>query len=159
METVLRVVLVYSAILIGLRLIGKREFGQLSPIELVSLLLIPELVSQSVLGDDFSLTNGLIAVSTLLSLVFLTSLAMHLHGGLERTLSGAPTLLVAEGRLLEEQLDRERISPEELFNELHKAGLTRLDQVRWAILKVDGRIAIVPEKPGHLSVDDSRLPI
>jgi|SRR5690606_15546522 len=144
MQTVLRVTMIYFFLFIGLRIMGKREFGQLSPSELISLLLIPELVSQSVLQEDFSLINAIIAVTTLLSLVFLTSLISHLKPKVQKFISGEPSILVAHGTLIEKSLNKERVSPEEIFSEMHKAGLYRLDQVRWAILESDGRIALIP---------------
>ena len=74
MEAVLRVVVIYLVIVIGLRLLGKREFGQLSPLELVTLLLIPEVVSNAIQGQHYSITHAVVGVSTLFVLVFLTSL-------------------------------------------------------------------------------------
>ena len=144
METVLRVTLFYLFILFGLRVLGKREFSQLSPLELVMLLLIPELASQSLVRDDFSLTNGIIAIATVFTLVFLSSVLQHHSKAVSRVISGSPTILVADGEFIQEHLNRERIDPGEIFSEMHKIGLSRLEQVRWAILEPDGRIAIVP---------------
>ena len=73
----LRVALIYVFILLGMRVVGKREFAQLSPSELVSLLMIPELVSQALSHEDYSLTNALIGVCTLLLLVFVTSVLVQ----------------------------------------------------------------------------------
>ena len=146
METVIRVVVVYIAILAALRVLGKREFGELAPFDLLMLLLIPEFVSQGVIGSDYSLTTGVIAVATLLSLVFVTSVIAHRFKRLERWIEGEPTLLVAKGRLLDRNLNRERISPAEIYGAMRRAGLDNLERVRWAILETDGRIAIVPEE-------------
>jgi len=145
METVLRVVVIYVAILAGLRVLGKRDVGELSPIELITLILIPDLVSQGVVRSDYSLTNALIAISTLFSLVFIVSMVSHRFKRVEKLIDGEPTLLVAKGRLLTRNLNRERIAPEEIYSEMHKAGLDKLEAVRWAVLETDGRIAIVPE--------------
>lgn len=145
METVVRVAIIYVVILAGLRLLGKRDFGEMSPLELVTLLLVPDLVAQGVIGEDFSFTTSVVAVTTLLSLVYLISLVLHRFKKLEQVIDSEPTLLVAKGRLMEKNLNRERISPEELYGEMHKAGLDRLARVRWAILESDGRIAIIPE--------------
>lgn len=145
MDTVLRVVVVYVAILAGLRVLGKRDVGELSPLELITLILVPDLVSQGVVGDDFSLTNSLVAIATLFCLVFLISLCSHRFKKIETMIDGEPTLLVAKGRLLTKNLNRERIAPEEIYSEMHKAGLDKLSSVRWAVLETDGRIAIVPE--------------
>lgn len=146
METVIRVAIIYLLILIGLRILGKREFSQLSSQELVTLLLIPELVSPALTRQDDSLVNAGIAAASIFSLVFLTSVVSHRVRRMETVLSGKPTLLVAHGDLLVDNLNRERISPSELYTEMHKVGLERLAQVRWAVLETDGRIAIVPEE-------------
>jgi|SRR5690606_6913354 uncharacterized membrane protein YcaP (DUF421 family) len=144
METVVRVSIIYLFLLVGLRIMGKREFSQLSPLELVTLLLIPELVAQALIRDDYSLTNAIVAVTTLFGLVFLTSLILHLSKTVEKVISGVPTVLVANGELLESNLNKERVSPDEIFSEMHKVGLYELRQVRWAILETDGHIALIP---------------
>lgn len=144
METVLRVAAIYVFVLLALRVLGKREFGQLSPIEMVTLLMIPEIVSQALTGDDYSLTNAAVGVATLLVLVFATSLLTHRFPKAEIVVSGQPTVLVRRGELIVDALNAMRISPDEVFSEMHKAGLQRLDQVQWAILESDGRVAIVP---------------
>lgn len=144
METVLRVAAIYLFILIALRVLGKREFGQLSPVELVTLLMIPEILSQALTGDDYSVTNAFVGVATLLVLVFATSLLMHRFKKVEVAVTGEPTVLVHEGNLIERALNITRVTPDEVFSEMHKNGLLTLDQVKWAILLTDGSIAIVP---------------
>lgn len=148
METVLRVAIIYAFILVALRILGKREFGQLSPLELVSLLLIPEIVSQSLVREDFSMTNGLVGISTLLVLVFVTSLATTHSTKAAAVIESEPTVLAYNGRFLEHNLRQQRVAPDEVMSQLRKAGLERLDQVRWAILETDGRISIVPTDAG-----------
>lgn len=145
MEIVLRVVIVYLFILIGLRILGKREFSELSAFDLVTLLLIPEIVSQALTRDDYSLTNAFVAITTLFTLVFLTSALVHRFKRVEHLVSGAPTVLVAHGQLLTDNCNKERISPEEIFAEMHKNGIDELARVRWAILEADGRVSIVPD--------------
>lgn len=145
METVLRVAFVYGLILVGLRILGKREFGQLSPLELITLLLVPDLVAQSVVRADTSMTNAVIAITTLFSLVLVTSIVSHRFKKVETWIGGVPTLLVARGRFLEENLNRERIAPGEVYAEIHRAGIEHLGDVKWAILETDGRISVVPK--------------
>jgi uncharacterized membrane protein YcaP (DUF421 family) len=151
METVLRVSVVYVVILIGLRLMGKREFAQLSPVELVSLMLIPQIVQQAMVGDDFSVTNALIGLTTLFILVFVTSLLLHRFESMKGVLSDRPALLVARGRLLKDALNRERVTPDDVLAEIRRSGLETLGQVKWAILESDGKISVVPEE-GHQAV-------
>lgn len=144
MEIAVRIVVIYLFILAGLRVLGKREFGQLSPIELVALLLISEIVSPALTADEPSLTAGLFGGATLLVLVFLISLLSHRFKTVERITGSDPTVLAHNGKLLRDRMDRERVSAEELYGELRKAGLERIDQVRWAVLESDGSIAIIP---------------
>src|SRR5690606_2536838 len=140
METVLRIVLIYLFLMIALRLMGKREFGELAPFDFVVLLLIPEMFSQAMLREDFSLTNALVAVSTLLSLVFLTSLLNFRFTGFGKVIAGAPAVLVRHGYLVTANLQKERVDPGEVLDAMHAAGLHSMDEVRWAILETDGRI-------------------
>lgn len=145
METVIRVILIYLAILFGLRILGKREFGQLSPLELITLLLIPELVAQAVVREDFSLTNAMIALTTLFSLVFITSLLRYKFLYIEKVISGEPSVLVSHGEFIEDNLNKEHVDAAEIFGAMHSSGLYRLEQVKWAILETDGKISIIPE--------------
>lgn len=145
METVIRVVIIYVFVFAGLRVMGKREFGELRPMELITLLLIPEILTQGLLREDFSLTNGVIGVSTLFVLVYATSMLTHLSSRFESTIEGRPTVLAHHGKLIPENLNRERVSPEEIYSQLRMNGLERIEQVRWAVLEGDGKISIVPE--------------
>lgn len=158
METVTRVVFIYIFIILGLRVLGKREFGQLSPLELVTLLLIPEIVAQGLVREDFSLTNAIVGISTLFALVFITSLVMQHSRKAEELLTGKPTVLAFDGKLIAENMNRERITPDEIYTELHKAGLFQLSQVRWVILEPDGKLAVIAteehDEVGHPRSDD-----
>lgn len=147
METVIRVIAIYAFLLIALRIVGKREFGHLGPFDLVVLLLIPEMLTEALTVDDQSLTNGFIGVATLLTLVFLTSLLAYRFRRAGRIIEGEPSVLVQHGFIVPRNMDRERVSPDELLSAIHEAGLERMDQVKWAILSTDGRISVVPWAP------------
>lgn len=157
METVLRIVFIYLFLLVALRLMGKREFGELAPFDFVVLLLIPEIFSQAMAREDFSLTNAIIAVSTLLTLVFATSLLNFRFKAMGKAVAGVPAVLVRHGYLVPTNLERERIAPGEILDAMHAAGLHRMDEVRWAILETDGRITIIPWEPGQGSAGTSSL--
>lgn len=143
MDAALRIAFVYFFLMAALRVMGKRELSEMSAFELVTLLMIPEIFSTALSRDDYSMTNALIGVCTLFTLVFLTSLASFRFKRVEELLEGKPTILVNRGRLVERHLKRERVSPDEIFSEMHKAGVEKLEQVRWAILEPDGKIAII----------------
>ncbi len=147
METVLRVLFFYVVILLGIRVLGKREFSQLTPFELVTLLLIPEIVQQALVREDFSATNALVALCTLFALVFLTSVVVHRSRKAEAFIDGEPAVLVYNGRFVPDFLSRERVTPDEVYGEMRHSGLERLEQVKWALLESDGRISFIPFAP------------
>ena len=143
METVLRIVLIYVFVMVGLRIIGKRELSQLAPHDLVMLLLIPELFSQAALGEDFSLTNAFIACGTLLVVVFGVSLLTHRQPRVDAIVSAKPAVLIEHGTIIEDNMNRERVTPDELFSEMRLVGIRELSHVDWAILEADGKISFI----------------
>ena len=154
METVLRVVIVYFFVMFGLRVLGKREFGEMEPFDLVVLLLIPELVAQALVREDFSLTNGLVGVATLMLLVFVTSVVNYRFPRVGKIVASTPTVLVRHGHLVTGHMHRERVSPDEILDAMHQVGLSRMDEVQWAILETDGQITIIPWQRGSLPNSD-----
>lgn len=145
MQIVFRIVLIYLFIFVAMRVMGKREFSKMSPMEFITLLLIPEIVSQGMVGEDFSITNALVGLATLFVLVYVISTLTHVSKRFESVATSRPTVLVHRGRLLEANLNRERVSPDEIYEEIRQSGLERIEQVRWAVLESEGAISIVPE--------------
>lgn len=143
METVLRVGFVYIFLLVVLRVMGKRELSQLTPLELVMLLLIPELVAQALVREDFSMTNAVIAVTTLTSLVFITSVLSYRFKRLEALLDGAPSVLVDRGALVPDEMALERVSASEISAEMRRSGIERFDEVKWVVLEPGGKLSII----------------
>jgi uncharacterized membrane protein YcaP (DUF421 family) len=143
MDTVIRIAFIYFFLMIALRVMGKRELSEMSPFELVTLLMVPEIFSTALARQDYSMTHATIGVATLFTLVFVTSLVTFRFKRVEQIVEGTPTILVHDGRLLEHNLKRERVTAEEVFAEMHQSGLEDLSQVQWAILEVDGKIAII----------------
>jgi uncharacterized membrane protein YcaP (DUF421 family) len=158
-DTVLRVVYIYFLLMVAFRVMGKHELSELSPFQLVTLLLIPEIFSDALARNDFSMTNATVAVGTLLGLVLLTSVLCFRFPRLERAMQGDATVIVREGRFVPDNMKRELVTPADVFTEMHKSGLEELRQVRWAILEVDGKISIIPTE-GHdvIESDDDREP-
>ncbi len=148
METVIRVAIVYFFVMIFFRIMGKREVGQLSPFDLVLLMLIPDISSMGMMREDYSITNTLIGLSTILSLVFLNSVLTYKSKKAEDIIQGVPSVLFHDGKFLEKEMQLERISPDEVIEALHKAGFEHLKQVKWVILEPDGKISCIPYPPG-----------
>ena len=144
MDTVIRVAVIYVFVMFTLRILGKRELGEISPHELVMIMLIPEIASQSMVGEDFSLTNALIGISTLLCLVFLNSTLGYRFKKLRMIVEGEPIVLFYQGQFNERAMDRERVDADEIQSEARAAGLESLDKVKWAILEPDGKISCIP---------------
>jgi uncharacterized membrane protein YcaP (DUF421 family) len=158
METVVRVLVIYVAILAVMRVMGKREFGQLSPQEFVILLIIPEIVSTALNQNDYTVTNALIGLCTLMILVFVTSSLTHRFKSVETLVSDTAAVLVLNGKPLEDTMNRERVSPEEIMNEARKSGLESMEKIKFAVLESDGKISIIPakeEESSSPSDDDS----
>ena len=151
METIVRVLIVYLFVMVGLRIIGKRTFGQLTPADLVVLMMIPEFFQQALSREDFSLTNALVATSMLLLLAMLTETLTYRFPRLASVVNGNPVTVVSQGTLRTVHMDHERLSPEEIQDAMHRAGLERLDQVKWAVLYPDGSVAVIPQRPDDAS--------
>ncbi len=143
MQTVVNVAVIYFFLLLAFRLMGKRELGQMSPFELVTLMMVPEIVSTALNQNDYSLSNGLVGISTLFLLVGVTSILSHRFPKLGRVLDGEATVLVAHGDMRRDAMNRERISPDELAAAMHAAGIDRIDKVKWAILEAEGKISFI----------------
>lgn len=156
--TVARVAIIYLILMVLFRILGKRELSQLAPLELVMLLLIPELLSQSLIDDDFSLTNGLIAVTTLMTMVFLTSALMYRFKAVERLVEGKSTLLMKHGRFIADEMHHERVPPDEIISEMRRAGIERLEDVKWAVLDTGGKVAIIGWREGEVHRDEEEMP-
>jgi uncharacterized membrane protein YcaP (DUF421 family) len=144
-SSVLHVAISFVVLLAAFRLMGKRELGRLSPFELVTLMLIPEILSNSLQGHG-SLLPSLTGLSTILLLVFATSLLAQRFRGVQRVVEAEPTLLVADGKMLEENMNRERIAPDELFSEMRKQSIARLAQIRFAVLEASGNITFISKQ-------------
>jgi uncharacterized membrane protein YcaP (DUF421 family) len=142
--TVVRVAGAYVFVWGCFRLVGKRELKAMSPFELVTLLFVAQLFARTLTHEDYSFTNAIVGVTTLFALLFLTSVLSYRFRPVARVLQSEPTILAQHGTLVIRHLDEERVDTANLFAEMHKVGLSTLDQVEWAILESDGTIALIP---------------
>jgi uncharacterized membrane protein YcaP (DUF421 family) len=156
LEIVVRTAIIYFAILIGLRLTGKREVGQMTPFDLVLLILIANAVQNAMTGPDTSVTGGLVAAGTLLVLNFLLSHVVFRNRHLRRLVEGTPTILVKDGQLILKNLRSEHITPDEIRQALREHGVPTPEEVGLAVLEIDGSISVLrkdelplKERPHH----------
>ena len=157
LQIVLRTGVIYLLVLIGVRLSGKREVGQMTPFDLTLLLLLSNSVQNAMTGPDTSLMGGAVAAATLLVLNYLVA---DVSGGskrFRRLIQGQPSLLVHDGKVIETHMAREHVSMDELHRALREHGINSCDQVALAVLEVDGSISclkydeIKPDASTHLA--------
>jgi uncharacterized membrane protein YcaP (DUF421 family) len=143
-EIALRTTVVYLVILLGLRVFGKRQLGQVSVGDLVMILLIANAVQNAMVGVDVSLIGGLTAALVLLVLNFLVVRGFGSTPLGERVLEGAPTLLVKDGRIMDAGLRREGLDRNEVESAIREHGIADESGVRAAYLEPDGTISVIP---------------
>ena len=141
-ELIFRVALVYAGVFLLLRMVGKRHVGELAPFDLVVLLILSECVQNALIGDDKSVTGGLIAAATLFGLNQVISHISWRNKRAERLLEGTPRVLVRHGHVLNDVLAEEQITHSELLEALRREGCTSLSKVRYAVLEPGGDITI-----------------
>lgn len=145
-----RIAAIYGFLTVAFRLIGKRELSSLSPLELITLMLIPEIASGT-LNDQSPLWSALTGIGALLLLVFVVSLLSARFKAVEQAIEPPARVLVSDGRLCRDAMVRERITADELLAEMHKHGIAELSDVRWAILESGGDIAFIPRKGSSIT--------
>jgi uncharacterized membrane protein YcaP (DUF421 family) len=146
-EKILRPLLVYAFLIVGLRLAGKRELAQLNPFDLVVLLTLSNTVQNAIIGDDNSVTGGVIGAATLLIANYIVVRFLHSHERVEQFIEGAPDMLIENGEIITPNCQRELITQTELESAAHRQGLASLDEVETAILEPGGTICFVAKKP------------
>src|SRR6202050_5858547 len=156
LQIVLRTGVIYLRVLIGVRLSGKREVGQMTPFDLTLLLLLSNSVQNAMTGPDTSLLGGIVAATTLLLLNYLVGTLSGVNRGFRRVVEGEPSLLVHDGKPIESHMEREHVSMDELNRAVREHGIAQCSDVALAVLEVDGSISclkydeIKPDANTHL---------
>ena len=143
MDLVLRVVIVLGFVYLVTRAVGKRELSSLEPFDVILLVVIGDLVQQGITQNDDSVTGTIIVVATLGLVVIALSYVNLKSPRARRILDGEPVVLVIDGRPIERNMRRERITMEDLLAEARQQQLATLDEVRWAVLETSGRISFI----------------
>jgi len=152
-----RTVSVYVVVLAGVRLSGKREVGQMTPFDLVLLLLISNAVQNAMTGPDTSLMGGVVAAATLLVLNYLVAEVSGGNRRFRKFVQGQPSLLVHDGQVIAAHMAREHVSIDELQRSLREHGISNTTDVALAVLEVDGSISCLkyddlnPSANNHLA--------
>jgi uncharacterized membrane protein YcaP (DUF421 family) len=153
LEKLARPVVVYLVLVVLLRLFGKRELAQLNPFDLVVLLSLSNTVQNAIIGDDNSVTGGIIGAFGLLAINWLVVRVLFRSQRLTRAFEGRSSVLILDGHLDRRALERESLSREELLSVIHRQGFESFDQVRLCQLEPNGTFYVEANDP---SVDDKR---
>jgi uncharacterized membrane protein YcaP (DUF421 family) len=143
MDLVLRTVFVFVLILVVTRAVGRRELSSMEPFDLILLVVIGDLVQQGVTQSDYSLTGTTTVIATMTVLVVSTAYLSFRFKALRPVLEGNPVLVIADGRILEQNLRRQRMTVDELGAEARQQSISSLDDVRYAVLETNGRVSFV----------------
>ena len=143
MDIVLRAAVAYFFILLLTRIIGRRELSSLEPFDLILLVVIGDLVQQGVTQNDFSVTGLVLAVGTIGLLTVLFSYLPWKFQVLRPILEGEPMILIEDGKVIEKNLRRNRLTQEEVAAEARSQQIASFDEVRWAVLETNGQINFI----------------
>jgi len=147
LEKILRPIIVYLALIALLRVFGKRELAQLNPFDLVVLLSLSNTVQNAIIGDDNSVSGGIIGALSLLAVNWIVARILYRSHKLTRLVEGRSTVLISEGKLNIKAMEHESLTAEELTSVIHKQGFTHLDQVHRCELEPNGTFYVEAEDP------------
>ena len=155
LEKVIRPIIVYVFLLVGLRMAGKRELAQLNAMDLVVLLMIANTVQNAIIGNDNSVTGGVIGAATLLALNYGVVRFLFAHPKFDRLVEGSPTVLIEHGKMDREHMQHELVTKLELQIAAHRQGFGSLHEVDKAVLEPSGVISFIGKEPSP--TDQMRL--
>jgi uncharacterized membrane protein YcaP (DUF421 family) len=147
METVIRGAAIYLFLLVIIRASGRRTLAEATPFDFILLLIIAETTQQALLGDDFSITNALVLIVTLVVIDIGLSYVKRWFSVASRLVEGTPTVLIHEGKVDERALKRSRVDIQDVLTAARtRQGLESLDEIKHAVLETDSGISIIPWK-------------
>jgi uncharacterized membrane protein YcaP (DUF421 family) len=147
MDIVLRTILVFGVLLVLTRVIGRRELSSLQPFDLILLIIVGDAVQQGLTQDDYSLTGAFLVIFTFAVLQVFVSWIGYRFPGVRPVLEGEPIIVVDDGKVIERNLRRERLTQGEIAEEARSNGIAHLAQVKWAVLETNGKISFIKKSP------------
>jgi len=147
LEKVLRPIIVYLILVVLLRIFGKRELAQLNPFDLVVLLSLSNTVQNAIIGNDNSLSGGVVGAFTLLGINYIVIRFLFKHRRLDQVFEGKPTVLIEHGKVCKDALAKELLSRSELSTVLHRQGFDTLAEVERCVLEPGGTFYIQRKMP------------
>lgn len=163
----IRTVILYSILILVIRLMGKRQLGEMEPMEFVVTMLLANLAAVPMQETGIPLLSGLVPILVVLSMELLLSVLVYHSVGARKLLCGKPVILMENGKLLQENLKKTRITPDELTEFLRMEGVVDLSSVKYAILETGGQVSVLPyakfkpanAKAAGVKVEDTQLPV
>lgn len=143
MDIVLRAVAVFAFLLVLTRVIGRRELSSLQPLDLILLIILGDAVQQGLTQDDYSLTGAFLAIGTIAILQVFVSWVGYRFKATRVLLDGEPIVVVQDGKVIERNLRRERLTPEEIAEAARAQNIAQLSEVKYAILETNGTISFI----------------
>jgi uncharacterized membrane protein YcaP (DUF421 family) len=148
LEIIARATIVYFAIFIGLRIGGKRELGQMTAFDLAVILLIANAVQNAMVGSDVSVTGGIVAALVLFVLNYGVGVARERVPFLRELLDGKSTIIIQDGKLLEDAMESEGVDDDMVHMAMREHGIDDVKDVKQAVMETDGSISVVPKDSG-----------
>jgi uncharacterized membrane protein YcaP (DUF421 family) len=145
-DIVLRAALAWAFIFFLTRVVGRRELSSLEPFDLIMLIVLGDLVQQGVTQSDYSVTGLILAAGTIAAMQVVVSWLNFRFKRLRPVLDGEPIVLIEDGRVLERNAHRERLTRQELEEQARLSQIASLDDVRWAVLETSGQISFIPKQ-------------
>lgn len=147
MDSVIRAAVIYFLLLLIFRLAGNRSIGQLTAFDFVLLLVVSEAIQDALITGDYSITNALLLVITLVGLDIMLSLWKQRSPRIEKLLDGVPVLVMQDGKLHHDRMEKERVDEADILSSAReRLGLERLDQIKHVVVEASGGISVVPKK-------------
>jgi len=146
MDLAIRAVALFCFVYLLTRIIGRRELSSMEPFDLILLIVIGDAIQQGLTQDDYSVTGALIVIGTFAVLQILVSYLSYRFPRLRPALEGEPLVVIQDGKAIEQNMKRERITVDEVMVAARLQQVSKLDDIAWAVLETSGKISIIPKQ-------------
>jgi uncharacterized membrane protein YcaP (DUF421 family) len=146
MDLVYRALILFFAVYFLLRVVGRRELAQMEPFDFILLIVLGDAIQQGLTQDDYSVTGALIVITSIAAIQVVVGFFAFRFKRVRSFLDGEPIVLVEDGRILEKNLRRVRISADELAEEARQQQVASIDDIEWGILETSGKVSVIPKK-------------
>jgi uncharacterized membrane protein YcaP (DUF421 family) len=146
MDIAVRGIVLFLFVSLVMRVMGRRELSQLAPFDLVLLIVLGDAIQQGLTQDDYSVTGAFIAVATIAAMQIGVSYLAYRFGRFRRVVEGEPIVIVQDGEIIERNMRRQRLTPDEVAEEARQQQIASLSDVAWAVLEPGGQMSFIPKQ-------------